>query len=109
MGRDAAGGSVARHLRRAIGRDPTEGRGTPICSLLCMPLALLRGIKILVTNVDGQGRRGFILLQQMIRATEQGLPRFTSLGGGMNGCAAVRKLWRPLLNHHGTAAPSRDG
>ena len=79
---------------RVIEPDPTEGRGTPICSLLCMLLALLRGIKILSANVDGQSHGGFILFQHMIRTAEQGLARFTRLGGGLNGCAAVWRLWQ---------------
>jgi hypothetical protein len=47
MGRDAAGGSVARRLRRAIARDPTEGRGTPNILLALCVFSLLWGIKML--------------------------------------------------------------
>jgi hypothetical protein len=65
MGRDAEGGSVARRLRRAIGRDPTEGRGTPIFFVV---IDSDRPMRLVVWRITRRG--GFILFQHLIRTPE---------------------------------------
>jgi hypothetical protein len=73
MGRDAEGGSVARHLRRAIARDPTEGRGTPNHFGFQTSSGRSWAHRARAARSLEHDRCGFILFQHLIRTTEQEL------------------------------------
>lgn len=91
MGRDAVGGSVARRLRRAIARDPTEGRGTPkrLCRRESQRVSTQESGQVLgsvVVEVNGEAG---VYLESMETETRhgRGLTRIRSHGSTASACA----------------------